>query len=820
MKTKILLFLLLLCLNFSVQGQGVLNGSFENYANVGCAQEDYYICHATNWHILNNTPDVIHSSNSQNQTPSHAPRTGNGNARFASPPNGMDEYFYGSTNFSLTAGETYVVSFWVRKDYTTTENIPMGMHIGSSVPSPQLINPYIQTTVPQIIVTPTTTQYVRASTCFTPAVSGVHYLTFGAFGGNGTGEGQVWLVDDVSVRALEPGEGLQDANVTLPQTVYCVGDAIIADGSSSTDEIEYSWSINEIETDGSETNVYNGTLQQGQASTINVSQILSGANLDRPGHCFRVYLKVLNACTDQTFIDFCYDDPRFQFVGSAPVVCENVPIELEVTGDDGWLYEWSTGLTGTGEKTATVTPTAPSATYSVTVTTPAGCQHTETLTLTVSSLNGQVPPTMDGIDGTNGYTYYVNAGGFVDFTSTVFNNSGEIVTITPPTTLPPNISVDLPPLGSNGGTVTFEGQPGIGSEGVYDIILAMEDNNGCLVESNTYTFQIIVVCPTCPICWDYENRTPDHNPLAPENRMAKCILAGFTEPVIIGQGNHVLFQAGESIELSNNYFDTDGGTYDAIIEPTTCIDECNDCCDNWQGFTYDYIPPTVYINPWDDDPTNDFWQLTDIEHPLCSFGITGYRLVIASIEEDNIEDREYHTDHCCAFQTPSADWPWIEHSEIWWDNLNHQGPNQNEPVQPGDFIVHLWLYGCNGQEDLLEIHVTLYHNEYNMAPIGDDETETADNEARQQLQQQLAITEELKGEITLFPNPANDRITVQGLIEPNATVQLYDAKGVMLTGKTALDASGSYDVSKLSAGTYYLRVYSKGGYVAKRFEKL
>ena len=129
MKTKILLFLLLLCLNFSVQGQGVLNGSFENYANVGCAQEDYYICHATNWHILNNTPDVIHSSNSQNQTPSHAPRTGNGNARFASPPNGMDEYFYGSTNFSLTAGETYVVSFWVRKDYTTTENIPMGMHM-------------------------------------------------------------------------------------------------------------------------------------------------------------------------------------------------------------------------------------------------------------------------------------------------------------------------------------------------------------------------------------------------------------------------------------------------------------------------------------------------------------------------------------------------------------------------------------------------------------------------------------------------------------------------------------------------------------------
>ena len=811
------LILIALLMSGAVRSQEhMINGGFET-VDVNVLPEPgygYSIRYAPPWNDIAGSCDLFHPG-----TPdfggSTTPHSGSGCARIGH----YDEYGVGRTD-ALTAGQSYDVSFWVKHGVYTNQVHDFGVFITPEEPVSGVYNIWAPETVPQAKIDVVSQEWTKVSYCFTASVSGVHYLVFGSRGEPElVNEPQMYYIDDVSVyeRSATPQD--PTATINLPTTV-CAEDNIVADGSGSTNETLYQWELYRVLLSGSEEIIDGTPLQSGQAAQFDITSALGGVEAQPLGRCYNLVLWTQNGCFAQDAHIFCFDDPRVFFVDPVSVVCENVPIELEVTGDDGWLYEWSTGLTGTGEKTATVTPTAPSATYSVTVTTPAGCQHTETLTLTVSSLNGQVPPTMDGIDGTNGYTYYVNAGGFVDFTSTVFNNSGEIVTITPPTTLPPNISVDLPPLGSNGGTVTFEGQPGIGSEGVYDIILAMEDNNGCLVESNTYTFQIIVVCPTCPICWDYENRTPDHNPLAPENRMAKCILAGFTEPVIIGQGNHVLFQAGESIELSNNYFDTDGGTYDAIIEPTTCIDECNDCCDNWQGFTYDYIPPTVYINPWDDDPTNDFWQLTDIEHPLCSFGITGYRLVIASIEEDNIEDREYHTDHCCAFQTPSADWPWIEHSEIWWDNLNHQGPNQNEPVQPGDFIVHLWLYGCNGQEDLLEIHVTLYHNEYNMAPIGDDETETADNEAREQLQQQLAITEELKGEITLFPNPANDRITVQGLIEPNATVQLYDAKGVMLTGKTALDASGSYDVSKLSAGTYYLRVYSKGGYVAKRFEKL
>jgi len=71
---------------------------------------DFSINYALGWQNLNNTCDFAHPSTSLSGSPSHAPRTGNGNARFGFPLNGMQEYFYGKTN-NLTAGEMYTVSF-------------------------------------------------------------------------------------------------------------------------------------------------------------------------------------------------------------------------------------------------------------------------------------------------------------------------------------------------------------------------------------------------------------------------------------------------------------------------------------------------------------------------------------------------------------------------------------------------------------------------------------------------------------------------------------------------------------------------------------
>src|ERR1700754_3144325 len=108
MKTK--LFLLGTSLFFAcafASGQ-MINGSFENYTPP--SDYDYSIEGAQGWHNLNNTCDLCHPSNTLGGTASHQPRTGIGNARFGCPTNGLQEFFYGTTQ-PLTAGTTYVVSF-------------------------------------------------------------------------------------------------------------------------------------------------------------------------------------------------------------------------------------------------------------------------------------------------------------------------------------------------------------------------------------------------------------------------------------------------------------------------------------------------------------------------------------------------------------------------------------------------------------------------------------------------------------------------------------------------------------------------------------
>ena len=806
MKTKeLVLFLLSLCTGLGGNAQNLVNNpGFETYINTNCGGEDYFICNAPSWYILNNTPDVIHSSNSQGSSASHAPRTGEGNARFASPTNGMDEYFYGSTS-ALTAGQTYVISFWVRKDYTTTKNISMGLHIGTNVPSPQLIDPYIQTTIPQLRITPTTTQYVRAQTCFTAQQNGVHYLAFGAFGGNGTGENQLFLLDDISVVALQDGENSMTASLSIPQITFCTTvNSIDINGSASANEIEYKWQLYKL-VNNVETFVYETPLTTGQAGTINALSLMAQANLTPQfSDCYRVYLTVYNGCSDVESVDFCFDDPYFNFITPNTPVCENVPMQLQVTGDDGWTYSWSTGQTGTGLKNITVTPTAPSVSYTVTSTTPEGCSYTQTLNLTVHPASN-IAPTMNGINGDiNDYTYYLHEGETVNFTSSIFNNAGETV-ISTILSAPNGIVVTTPPNGTNGGLVTFNWQTNYGSSGSYNVVLKVEDDNACGKLNNIYTFHIIVVCKTCPICHDFENRTPSNNPLLPSYEMAECIGAGLTEPVVIGSGNNVRFQAGSLIEMGQ-FFDTDGGTYEAVIEPSTCLDNCYDCCTDWNGFTYDELANPVILDTDDDDPTNDYFQLLDSGHPWCAFNAVGYHLVIVNRNNNCMLDQEVHSEECCSFQSPSPEIPWLWHSPIWWDNIIHCGSGQGHYPGNDTYFYELTLYGCNGESVSMDGYIAL--NDYNgMAQNsgnGEMTAQLSEQEltAQMAIQEQAALNEQLSTEVSLNPNPATDKITIQGIAKGKVEVQIFDVKGHIVIGRQTLNGF-DVDVSKLSAGTYY-----------------
>lgn len=79
MKNKILL--LVCVLNFNIQSQTnlVTNGGFETYINTNCGCKDYYVCNATGWYMLNNTPDVAYTGNTLDVSGgSFNPRTGQG----------------------------------------------------------------------------------------------------------------------------------------------------------------------------------------------------------------------------------------------------------------------------------------------------------------------------------------------------------------------------------------------------------------------------------------------------------------------------------------------------------------------------------------------------------------------------------------------------------------------------------------------------------------------------------------------------------------------------------------------------------------------
>jgi len=108
--TRILFTFLLTFVINTAFSQIMINGGFETNDVNGNDNYDFSINYALGWQNLNNTCDFAHPSTSLSGSPSHAPRTGNGNARFGFPINGMQEYFYGKTN-NLTAGEMYTVSF-------------------------------------------------------------------------------------------------------------------------------------------------------------------------------------------------------------------------------------------------------------------------------------------------------------------------------------------------------------------------------------------------------------------------------------------------------------------------------------------------------------------------------------------------------------------------------------------------------------------------------------------------------------------------------------------------------------------------------------
>lgn len=83
-------------------------------------------------------------------------------------------------------------------------------------------------------------------------------------------------------------------------------------------------------------------------------------------------------------------------------------------------------------------------------------------------------------------------------------------------------------------------------------------------------------------------------------------------------------------------------------------------------------------------------------------------------------------------------------------------------------------------------------------------------------------SKEFSSNITLYPNPANNLITISdGTKSSDGLVEIYDITGRMVkTLNSSFDSDVAIDISNFSSGNYILKLKSENGIAVKKFLKL
>jgi hypothetical protein len=286
-------------------------------------------------------------------------------------------------------------------------------------------------------------------------------------------------------------------------------------------------------------------------------------------------------------------------------------------------------------------------------------------------------------------------------------------------------------------------------------------------------------------------------------------------PVITGDAS-VEFRAPQ-IDLLPGF--TAGSGFVAVSDVETCLYDCDDCCENWAGFTIDTFEDGNLAN-WfepDGDGYMDYWHILDVDHPYCAYGALAYELRIWNAAAGWSNPVWYMAEGntgCCPFESRSPN-NQIPHSSIYWDGTVNAGMwnNQGGQVQlDNDYAYELKLFGCGGSEMVFTGLVRPFSNAnmglqpdslHAMEPVLSQYE--ADSSATDHLGLGLPMTDANRA-IRIFPNPLRDILTVQAPF-PIVSLSLLDGSGREQVYLATNDrTSVTLDLPGITAGVYVLRV--------------
>lgn len=499
-----------------------------------------------------------------------------------------------------------------------------------------------------------------------------------------------------------------------------------------------------------------------------------------------------------------------QLVAQPSPVCDGTQLVLSYTYDPNAQavtnINWSTGQTGTST-TANAIADINNPLYTATVT--AGlCTEVYTLNVNVSTTQN-VPPYVNGVNNSGDYVIYEVQGQPSCVNIPSFDTPNEQVLISSPN-YPAGFNFSPVNSYQQSGNLCYTGN---GAIGLTTFNVNTQDKNACGSLTGTSTFTVKTLCGYCDIDLYYQNRQPGNNPLPPFTKAGRSITAGEnvdpSQPTgIVDTGTDpVEFKAASVITVIPGF--VAGPNFHAWIDPNSCVNDCNDCCDHFNGITVDPIANVFTPNG---DGVNDVWQVTDRQHPHCAYSANSFELNIYNQYGTEVVYTESgSSSECCGFRSPDI------YNNGGYATISWDGAGMDDDVYyyvlsisgcgtTANYTGNIQIFGSGVHRDATPTDTTKKVN----SSTGIAASNMIDGA---NFRPQKSSSIEDKNALEIFPNPAHSTASIilntqmSSGPEQNASVEIYDVLGNKVGNlNIPINRAVSLPLDNLKSGSYIVKI--------------